>query len=1363
MDGVTEHEPHRPKWARSLLRSARLVGLCVAVLLPAAAKAQFNPQGRTRTRPSSSQPQDTPQNKATPRTPTQPTAPQASSDTARRDELIARYSGLLLSQPGEELPLKRLAQLVRERDGNLDDLLAQLKQQQSSAQDPYPYLVATAGLLAEDSRPELGVDPLMTAVQLQPKRKEGWLLLGRLQAALDRKAEARRSLESALPLLNGPALSMTLRTLRDLSLDLADYEAARKYHRRLQQGAGDNVFLKSELGRELLRRGQTEKAIEELRQLAESSHGDARALAPAWRDLGRAQLQGERTAEAIASLEKASKLAVAQPGMQREVDELLAQAHRQAGSLAHFLDQLAAQAASAERLELLGRLYEEEGRMVEAAQAYQRALARAPADVDVRLRLVRLLEVTGDLDGASRELERVVRASPGDLHLALRQLELLLSQGRRDETLRKWDRLETLAQSDPETGLLLVDFAERLGEPERQKRLLERLAQKSHRDTTFLVELGARFYREGDEAQARRIWNKLVELNPSDSAARVALGEVLIDHDAVTEGVSELEKAVKQTPTDSRTRRALALGLERAGSLARKEDRERFEERAIAEWQAILNLPTDPLSAKPLARRRVIRIEKRRGTLVNRLARGEQHLREHPEDIETAHLLAEGYMSMAAYGKAVVALERLLQHRKGDRQALLQLEKAHEAAGRFDLVITTLEKLVAADPARAREYYDRMAQTSAKQRDFASALRYAELAVQRNPSDPTAHAQLGEKYLAQGRTDQAESSFRRALELDDRQHQVALTLAELLSQTKRSDEALPLLFHVVRNAREPALIQRATRRALSLSVPTGNTRQLEDVLRPLALGRSEQAVYRHLLLETLGATLYPLQQSAQFGSAAVQAQALSELVALSNRSTQALLSALTGQEPQSIQIAIDLLAYGDSESTGLALLAFAESAADARLRLQAILAAGRSPHVALASHLSGLLTHDGVLRRGPLATATVWALARQHDPKAAEPLLRVAQEGTLDMRAYAAWGLATRAQLGQAQKQRTLRVLLDLLATESAGSVARAAAALALGQLFTHAKLVPPGKLRDDLLMQLQLASEDRSPVLASSALLTLTRLDDTPATRTLVARALWANEEPMRRSATVAAVQLVSPLPPRPLLPEHLDAHELGAETHVSRYLDQENARDLPAEARWEALRQLAPALAEEATLALKTSRPAARSVFGQLVSKGGEWVFGQLYTEEDLKSDAPGRQATSAALVTIREAMTSGLIELAQTATPPLSLLALANLRSGDGPYAQRLLENALASTDEAAFQASLAALVQDGSQLALQLMAVPTPDEPWARRRRRVLGLGELLIRQRNGPVQDAAHAALIQFRNDPSPLVRTTVEELLEQVP
>src|SRR5690606_38196815 len=229
----------------------------------------------------------------------------------------------------------------------------------------------------------------------------------------------------------------------------------------------------------------------------------------------------------------------------------------------------------------------------------------------------------------------------------------------------------------------------------------------------------------------------------------------------------------------------------------------------------------------------VVRIWKRTGKLAEVLAPLSKDLHKTPPDLESGRLLAEAYLAARSERQAIATLKQVLKHAPGDLPSLLLLESVYTKTGDYEETIGILHKLVEADPRRAREYYDRMARAAAQKNDHKTALRYAELAVQKSPTDPAAQASLGDLYSTQGRLKEAEAAYRRALAQDDRLHLVSLKLADILAKTDRATEALDVLLHVARSARDLDAVGLSARRAIALSIPLKKEREVEDVLRPL--------------------------------------------------------------------------------------------------------------------------------------------------------------------------------------------------------------------------------------------------------------------------------------------------------------------------------------------------------------------------------------------------------------------------------------------------------------------------------------------------------------------------------------------------
>lgn len=1350
----------RPQ-GRRLLRAGYFSALSAALLLllPTSVSAQFNARGRG--------PKASPTARQNPPRAKVDKAPDAAAGV---DDavLIARYRKLIIEQPDEEVPRKRLAELVRKRDGSLDHLLEEFQAQAETGQDKYAVLVAWGGLLLEDGQKQGALSKLHAATLLDPERPEAHLLLAALEEDLGDKVAARKSYEQVVRLSGGTQRSLALRSLRDLSLDLGDFQKAKQYHQKLVADGQGNLFIQGELGRALLLRGEIPRAVEELESIARAHEGDPRGLIPALHDLGQAQIQARNYDAAVSTLDRASRLSVQSPGQRIMIDTLLAEAHRGRGSLSAYLEELASSAHSAPRLGLLGRLYEEQGDTKSAISTYKKALASQPRDIDLRLRLVRLLELTGGLEEALVQYALLVKTSPNDVPLSLRYMEMLLAQGERNRVLKEFDRISRASGSDPEGGLLLLDFAEGLEEKQRATLLLARLAQETGGDPQLLVELGSHFYRKGQPEQARKLWKKILQVHSDPKKALLLYGEVLIDHEAGEEGIEQLRKAVALDKNDANSLRSLALGLERNASQSTGQDQIRLEEEALFYWKRIAGVrdseelkgPQVVASAalRTQARRRVVRLWKKSGRLALELPPLSKSLKADPPDLDAGRLLTEGYLAAGRPDAGIETLEFVVRHAPGDTESLVALENAYRKGGNETKVLEVLKRLLRANPARSREYYERMASAAARQNDTQAALSYTELNASQNPNDPATQARLGDLYLAQGQEQKAETAYRASLKMDDRQSLVALQLAEIVARSGRNLAALDLLAQVIRSSQNQDAIRKASRQALGLALPIGEAQRVEDVLRPLAVSRPEEAMYRELLLEILGARMYPLIHATRHGTPTEQIDAEMELSELAKRSTGPLLSALAGDNSQGRALAIQLLSHAGESSSGTALLAFAQSAAPEAQRLVAALSVSRNNDPRVRMGLVALTVENGKVRSGRVADAALWSLCQIATEPDAATLLTALRQGGPTTRSIAALGLGNIPAKGELGR----KIAQELQAAsrrESEGPEAAAAASLALARIDRHNWTQDERHSLEDGLAQLAQSSHQS---VAEAALFTSAQLFSGASVRRVIVEALTSTVPELRKAGELAARILTTRaelgenrgtpnLPP--LLPVQLNPEQLSGTFLVQRALDETNqlsAEMLHSEdLRARAMLNLEPEFREEAHFRLRASRDAALATLEQLSSETSGFV-GHFLTPD---GQAQGADAEARARASeCRRSLLPEVKILARSFDPLIARQALGLIYPADDAEALALLERSLSHPSREMQETALAILISRPTLLGVEALERHEKNEKrWASRLRLAKALQTLTRNTTDREVLEKTNELLRRLQSDKNSLV------------
>ncbi len=1262
--------------------------VALALLVSATvAEAQFNPQGRGRKpKTAAPSPAKRPAPRAAPQRSRAPSkaqgqgaAPAAKPEPPARaggtapsnDALIARYTAIALAQPGADFPLQRLAELYRSRDGNLDALIADLERRaQAGGEGRLAALLALAGAYLHDGRPEQAVATYQRALAESPKSVLAELSLARVLAERGQRDAAREHYEHALPSISeATQREQVLRALITLALDAGDVRQAKKYSEELVRRQGGSFFVRGELARELYNRGRYAEAVDEFQELVKAASGDNRVLAPALRDYGRALAKAGRQKDALRELNRALAIAGTQAGVRREIYETIVELYRAENRLGELVQEIEKRGVrDAEEQRILGGLYEETGKLDRALAAYRAALQRDPKDVGTRLKVVHILEVEGQLEAAIRDYEALTRAAPRNPDYVFRLAEALIQRGDRKRAIEQLRALETRSADDDEILAALVDFYERVGEKAASLALLQRLSARGGADPQHLVELGARYWQEGDKKKAIATWQRIRALAKDRTQGLLLLGETYLEHDLVKEALETLEEAVRLEPRQIKLRKALALALERAGtSGSGRDQRQTFHDRALKLWEQLLNENLKNPQLAREARQHIVTLWNLSGSLAPRAQGLARRLDATPPDLEAGRLLAEVELRLRRYPEAERTLKKITAAAPGDLESLVWLERVLGLQHKLGEAIQVLERLARAEPKRAREYYQRMAEYAAELYRDDDAIRYASRAVELGPEDAEGHKKLGEMYRKRGDVARAISELRQAISKNERLFPVYFDLAELLLGQGQTEEADLLLRRVVRAAPDEELVVRAMRLSMQVNLGRGSVEALERDLLPLALDNPDRPIYRRLLVELYGTLTYPLLNRAHGSDAEDARAAQAELRRVGERAVKPLLDALSDSREAQQEIATTLLLFVANRSAGPALLAYAMGNAAPRLRARAMLAVGALGDPELVSRLSEIVAPGGRARaeeNDPVLLAAAWGVCRAASPRAARALAALAQSPAPGLRMFGVLGL------GLLGDRRNAPLVARALGAADAGPLPRAAAAFAAGQLGLTQQASELSELVNTA-----------DPLLSSTALVALARLnaDVAPA---LIAQQLLSGTTEARQGARSAALVLATGAyrvsgPPLPIPNGDLELPGVLAGLLPDAY-------DAKSEAA--ALRRLGPALEAAASAAVRASPEGARAVAEALTSEGRPPLAALI---ERAAGDPATRKEALALAERIAEGTVSAFVALAAHPSVEVRSLALGFLAKRKEPEAVRAVVAAVGDSDAMVTRAVLASL--------------------------------------------------------------------------
>lgn len=1329
------------------MRSLRiLVALLVVASTAYAAPRDFDPSGRKR--PGGGRPTQ-PTQPTGPRTPAGPRAPTGDQPGKGPgvEALIQRYTGIVLQQPTAPFPLQRLAQLYRERDGNLKKLIDDFeKRAAGGGADAAAARLALAGIYKLENRLDDAVKIYEEVIAARPKEPGPVQALAQLQLDRGNLTEARRLFGQALTLLTAQAdKEQTLRTLLKVALDQKDFPGAKSYHRELVKLAQGSLLVRGELGRELMQRSEFAQAETEYREVVTAAAGDNRALAPALAELGRALVKQRKNQEAMDVLKRALSIAGAEAGVRAEVYSIMTEAFRAENKLPELITILEndkQQANEFHHLNTLGLLYEETGAVDKALTTYRKALGANPRHIDTRLKVIHILQAQGELEAAVKEYEALIRSVPNNPDFVFELCDTLIQRGDRAKALQLLTQLEGRSGGDEEQLARVADFYERIEEHARAMKILQRLATGGAQDPQYVIDLGDRYFQQGDQKKALETWARIKVIVPNRARALSTLGEVYLEHDLVKEGLEALREAAQIEPENLRYQKALAMALERTAVTESRGRTSPRHQEARKIWEEILRkaVATNDKALAREARMHIITIWALGHELPAQIGPLARRFASTPPDIDAGWMLAEAQIRLQRLPDAEATLVRLTSLEPGDSELHLTLERVYVLEHKLDDAIKVLKKLATIDPKRARQYYQRMAQYAAELYRDDDAVAYAAQAVALAPDDADGHRKLGEMYRRRQDTEKAIAEFRAAITKNDRLFLVYFDLAELLLARGQAEDADSLYRRVVRSCSDDELVARAARLSMQLNLGRGTLESLEKELLPVTLGHPQKPLYRRLLVDLYGAMTFPLVQRVRYGTPQESADARTALTRIGARSVKPLLDALGDEALQQQTIAIEVLAFVENKNAGPSLFAFANGGAEQSLRVRAMVACGALRDPALLPKYRALLapTADAPpILGGPIAVAAAWGVARMGDKRASPLLLELARGSTPELRALALLGL------GLAQDKSAAPVAAEVAASPDAGNVARAAAAWTLAELSASQ--------HGDVLLAMA-RSQDALP--REAALPALARLDPSRA-RSVIAESLFDPNPAVRKAAQVSAVVIGAREVKRASDPFAVPDGSIEVRTILAALLPEARKPEQLAQA----LVTLEEPITRAAIDAARTSPERAMHVADSVLARADGPALAPFTDALESVPEAERNKAREAAS-RLTKALGPAFLSLARHPMTELRIRAVRLLARTDDPKAHEAVVEALADHDEAVQRATLAVLSEVRSEAAVRAVTrILDSDANWALRVRAARALGSF----QPGIGQSAAVAALSRAgRDDKFALVRQASLESLARL-
>ncbi len=236
----------------------------------------------------------------------------------------------------------------------------------------------------------------------------------------------------------------------------------------------------------------------------------------------------------------------------------------------------------------LGNAVWRAGRIQDAMQHYEQALAIKPDYIEAHLDLGAALIKLGRPEDAIRHYEQALKIDP-DSAEAHRNLGIGLEQmGRVQEAIGHYEEALRIDSNSADAHYNLGVALEKAG---RETEAIEHYQQalRSYPDyVEAYINLGSAFLRMGKVPEAVAEYEQALRINPNDAEAHSDLGAILQRMGKLSEAVAQYEQALRSKPDYVEAHFNLGLALEKLGRTTE----------AIAHYQQALKLRPDFAPAK---------------------------------------------------------------------------------------------------------------------------------------------------------------------------------------------------------------------------------------------------------------------------------------------------------------------------------------------------------------------------------------------------------------------------------------------------------------------------------------------------------------------------------------------------------------------------------------------------------------------------------------------------------------------------------------------------------------------------------------------------------------------------------------------
>jgi tetratricopeptide (TPR) repeat protein len=398
-------------------------------------------------------------------------------------------------------------------------------------------------------------------------------------------------------------------------------------------------------------------------------------------------------------------------------------------------------------LRILASFYYSRARFEDAEATLKQALEERPKDLELIYLMARFYLARGQKQKADEMVEMAIQARPGEVEPHLVRSRYLFQTGEREAAL---EALDLALEIDPENDQVRLERAERN------------------------VDLGIRKGPKERIRDARAVVERVLAKGTTSSEALGLKGKIDLLEGQTEEAIQTLRQAIDLRPDRAPLYFLLGSALFSQGNFWAARD----------ELEHALELDLSMLEARIILARTYSALGKHRLAIEE----GQSVLLHQPGDRQMRLLVAQSLASQHQLNEAIDQLDHIPEAQR-DVRTLFTYGRLFAAKGDAAQARSFYRQAEAANP-RHPEILYKLLQLDRREGRLAESVERIDEALEKEP-DSAALVQLrGLAALMRGQTDEAESRFRRAIELNPSNPMSYTSLATLLQASGRGDEAI---------------------------------------------------------------------------------------------------------------------------------------------------------------------------------------------------------------------------------------------------------------------------------------------------------------------------------------------------------------------------------------------------------------------------------------------------------------------------------------------------------------------------------------------------------------------------------------------